>query len=183
LQEYLQALDIKYRINPRLVRGLDYYCHTVFEWVTDQLGAQGTVCAGGRYDGLIEQLGGKDVTGVGFAMGMERFIALISEFSPAMLESQRPDVYIVAIGAQAELEGMRLADRMRSENATLVVLNNHGGGSIKSQFKRADRSQAEYAVILADRELEQGLLSLKDLRNPGNEQQLVDFDQLMQTLT
>lgn len=183
LQQYLHALEINFKVNSRLVRGLDYYCHTVFEWVTDSLGAQGTVCAGGRYDGLIKQLGGKDVAGVGFAMGMERFVEVIRQFSPAMLQAAEPDVYIVAIGAQAELEALQLAARMRNEHAGLAVINNLGGGSIKSQFKRADRSKARFAVILADNELKQGLMSLKDLRNADSEQQLVDFDQLMQQLT
>ena len=183
LQQHLKGLGIDFTVNSRLVRGLDYYCHTVFEWVTDSLGAQGTVCAGGRYDGLIKQLGGKDVPGVGFAMGMERFIELIKQVSPAMLVATAPDVYIVAVGEQAELEALQLAARMRNEYSELVVLNNLGGGSIKSQFKRADRSQARYAVILADSELKQGLVSLKDLRNAENEQQLVDYDQLMQQIT
>jgi len=182
LQQYLTALDIKFTVNPRLVRGLDYYCHTVFEWVTDSLGAQGTVCAGGRYDGLIKQLGGKDVAGVGFAMGMERFIEVIRQISPQMLQAPIPDVYMVALGEQAELEALQLAARMRTQHPDLAILNNLGGGSIKSQFKRADRSQARYAVILADNELKQGLMSLKDLRDATSEQQLVDYDQLMQQI-
>lgn len=179
----LDSLKIKYNVNQRLVRGLDYYCHTVFEWVTTELGAQGTICAGGRYDGLIKQLGGKDVSGVGFAMGMERFIELIRQYSPELLDQPPADAYLIAIGDQAELEGLQLADRMRSGEAALSVLMNMGGGSFKSQLKRADKSLARYAIILAENELEQGLIGLKDLRAPGNQQQLVDYEQLIGILT
>lgn len=179
----LNGLGIEYTVNQRLVRGIDYYCHTVFEWVTTELGAQGTICAGGRYDGLIKQLGGKDVTGVGFAMGLDRFIELIQQLAPEQLEIPVPDAYMVTIGEEAELEGLKLADRMRTENPALKVISNLGGGSLKSQLKRADKSQARFALILAENELEQRLTGLKDLRAPGNEQQLVSYEQLIEHLT
>jgi len=182
LLAYLDKLNIAYTVNQRLVRGLDYYCHTVFEWVTTELGAQGTICAGGRYDGLIKQLGGKEIAGVGFAMGMERFIELVGQYSSEMLAQSPADAYMITIGAEAELEGLQLADRMRSEESTLSVISNMGGGSFKSQLKRADKSTARYAIILAENELEQGLIGLKDLRTTGHEQQLVAYEQLIEVL-
>lgn len=182
LLTYLDKLGITYTVNQRLVRGLDYYCHTVFEWVTTELGAQGTICAGGRYDGLIKQLGGKEIAGVGFAMGMERFIELVGQYSPELLGQPPADAYMITIGAEAELEGLQLADRMRSEESTLSVISNLGAGSFKSQLKRADKSAARYAIILAENELEQGLIGLKDLRTAGSEQQMVAYDQLIEVL-
>ena len=182
LLAYLDKLNITYTFNQRLVRGLDYYCHTVFEWVTTELGAQGTICAGGRYDGLIKQLGGKEIAGVGFAMGMERFIELVRQYSPEILVQSPVDAYMITIGAEAELEGLQLADRMRSAESTLSVISNMGGGSFKSQLKRADKSNARYAIILAENELEQGLIGLKDLRTAGHEQQLVAYEQLIEIL-
>jgi histidyl-tRNA synthetase len=161
LQALLRAAGVSFSINPRLVRGLDYYNFTVFEWVTDQLGSQGTVCAGGRYDGLVEQLGGKPAAACGFAMGVERLLALmeaqgIAPPLPAL------DVYVVHVGEQADAVSMRVAEQLR--DAGLSVALHCGGGSFKSQLKKADASGARFAVILGDDEVKAGVVSLKSLR-------------------
>jgi histidyl-tRNA synthetase len=141
----LDAAGLAYELNPRLVRGLDYYGRTVFEWVTTRLGAQGTVCAGGRYDGLVEYLGGRSTPAVGFAMGIERLIALLEE-SGVAFPSVAPQVYLVTVGERAEAHGLILADRLRDALPGLRVLLNGGGGSFKNQFKRADKSGAQLAL-------------------------------------
>jgi len=166
----LNDLGIGYEINSRLVRGLDYYSKTVFEWVTDELGSQGTVCAGGRYDGLIEQLGGKPNYAVGFAMGMERLLALMETLDNVQLASP-VDVYMIRVGETAEQEGMRFAETIRNEIPGLKLQVNCGGGSFKSQFKKADKSGAEFAIILGDDEVSRGEVSVKPLRNSEQEQQ------------
>jgi histidyl-tRNA synthetase len=160
----LDDLGIRYEINPRLVRGLDYYSKTVFEWVTDELGSQGTVCAGGRYDGLIEQLGGKANYAVGFAMGMERLLALMETLDNLPL-AKPVDVYMIRVGEQAEQEGFRFAERIRNEIPQLKLQVNCDGGSFKSQFKKADKSGADYAIILGEDEMIQGVVGLKALRS------------------
>ena len=154
LKARLDAVGIAYEINPKLVRGLDYYGRTVFEWVTDKLGAQGTVCAGGRYDGLVSQFGGKPTPGVGFAMGVERLVLLLETLGlvPDAL-NPTPHAYICAFGEAAELAALALAERLRDELPGLRLLVNAGGGSFKSQFKKADKSGARYALILGDDEL------------------------------
>ena len=161
LQGALRAAGIAFRVNPRLVRGLDYYNGVVFEWVTGRLGAQGTVCAGGRYDGLIEQIGGKPAPACGFAMGVERLLALMTESGVAVPESG-PDVYVVRQGIAAETYGERLAEQLR--DAGFAVVLHCGGGSFKSQMKKADASGARYAVIVGDDEAAAGMLSVKALR-------------------
>ena len=161
LQGALRAAGIAFRVNPRLVRGLDYYNGTVFEWMTGRLGAQGTVCAGGRYDGLIEQIGGKPAPACGFAMGVERLLALMTESGVAVPESS-PDVYVVRQGAAAEAYGERLAEQLR--DAGFAVVLHCGGGSFKSQMKKADASGARHAVIVGDDEAAAGMLSVKALR-------------------
>ncbi len=166
----LDDLGIGYEINSRLVRGLDYYSKTVFEWVTDELGSQGTVCAGGRYDGLIEQLGGKPNHAVGFAMGMERLLALMETLDNIPL-ARAVDVYMIRVGEKAEREGMRFAETIRNEFPGLKLQLNCGGGSFKSQFKKADKSGAEFAIILGDDEVDRGQVSVKSLRNNEQEQQ------------
>jgi histidyl-tRNA synthetase len=171
----LDDLKVAYVINPRLVRGLDYYCHTVFEWVTDALGAQGTVCAGGRYDGLIEQLGGKANHAVGFAMGMERLIALL-ETSAAIPSIQPVDAYLIKSGEKAERFGLRFAEKLRDELPELKLQMGVDGGSFKSQFKKADKSGAAYALILGDDEIERGEIGIKALRGDG-QQTMVGHDQ------
>ena len=167
----LNDLGISYEINSRLVRGLDYYSKTVFEWVTDELGSQGTVCAGGRYDSLIEQLGGKPNFAVGFAMGIERLLALL-ETSGNVPLARSVDVYMIRVGETAEREGLRFAETIRNEVPGLKLQVNCGGGSFKSQFKKADKSGAEYAIILGDDEVSRGEVSVKSLRSEQGQQTL-----------
>lgn len=157
----LARADIPFALNPRLVRGLDYYNLTVFEWVTDRLGAQGTVCGGGRYDGLVEQLGGKPAPACGFAMGVERLVALLEELSVARA-SPGVDVYVVHFGDGSALDALIQAEHMRS--AGLRVQTHSGGGSLKSQMKKADSSGARVAVLLGESERAAGQVSLKWLR-------------------
>ncbi len=165
VQALLKEAGLPYRINPRLVRGLDYYNLTVFEWITDKLGAQGTVCAGGRYDGLIEQLGGRPAPACGFAMGVERLVALLREEHGEEAEGMaraEPDVYVVHQGAAAQAPAFRAAEALRG--AGFDVVWHCGGGSFKSQMKRADASGAQVAVIIGDDEAREGSASLKPLR-------------------
>jgi len=167
----LDDLGIVYELNSRLVRGLDYYGKTVFEWVTDELGAQGTVCAGGRYDTLIEQLGGKANHAIGFAMGMERLLALMETLGNVPVV--RPvDVYMIRVGEKAEKEGLRFAEAIRDEIPGLKLQVNCGGGSFKSQFKKADKIGAEYAIILGDDEVSRGEVGIKSLRHEQEQQSL-----------
>lgn len=173
LRTILDAAGLAYRINPHLVRGLDYYGKTVFEWVTDALGAQGTVCAGGRYDGLVEQLGGKPVPAVGFAMGLERLVLLLSQRPPEL--ASPVDVYIVAPGA--DTEALVLAEWLRDTHGELRVQCHCGGGSFKSQMKKADRSGAALALILGESELASSQVTVKPLRGQGD-QYTVDRDRL-----
>ncbi len=175
LTSSLDATGIKYTINTRLVRGLDYYCKTVFEWVTDELGAQGTICAGGRYDGLVEQLGGKATPAVGFALGMERILALLESQQQQQIETI--DVYMVLLGESSEIKGLQLAEAIREKMPDLKMIAHCGGGSIKSQMKKADKSGAEIAVILAEGELENQQVTIKYLREK-KEQVTVSFDNL-----
>lgn len=163
----LDAAGLRYTVNPRLVRGLDYYAKTVFEWTTRRLGAQGTVCAGGRYDGLVEQLGGKPCPAVGFAMGLER-LCLLLEACDALPEP-RPvaDVYLIAVGEAAQQPALLLAEHLRDRLPALKLLTHCGGGSFKSQFKRADKSGAVYALILAEQELADATVGVKALRDTG----------------
>ncbi|TCK17480.1 histidyl-tRNA synthetase [Thiogranum longum] len=172
----LDAAGVAYEINPRLVRGLDYYGRTVFEWVTDQLGAQGTVCAGGRYDALVEYLGGRATPAVGFAMGLERLIALL-ENQQAVFPAAEPHLYIVAMGDSAQREGFLIAERLRDSLPWLRVQTHCGGGSFKSQFKKADRSGAQYALVIGEDEVVRGEAGIKPLRE-RSEQQSVLFDDL-----
>ncbi len=168
LQSHLQSLDVSFTVNPRLVRGLDYYSHTVFEWITEELGAQGTVCAGGRYDGLVELQGGKPWPGIGFAMGQERLVELLrssGDIAAAVL-----DAYLVMVGDQAIHQGLVLADSLRQAVSGLSIQANLAGGSFKSQFKRADRSGARLAIILGEEELAQGEVSIKFLRSDEKQQ-------------
>ncbi|MCB1760719.1 MAG: histidine--tRNA ligase [Gammaproteobacteria bacterium] len=167
----LDALGIPYRINPRLVRGLDYYARTVFEWVSDRLGAQGTVCAGGRYDGLVEQLGGRATPAVGFAMGIERLILLLEQIDDATRLAPL-DAYLVTVGEAAATVGARLAEELRDALPQFSLLRHCGGGSFKSQFKRADRSGARFALILGEDELARGVIGLKPLRDDADQQEV-----------
>ncbi|HYL04027.1 MAG TPA: histidine--tRNA ligase [Steroidobacteraceae bacterium] len=163
LRRMLDAIGVPYEINPRLVRGLDYYSRTVFEWITAAGGAQNAVCSGGRYDGLIAQLGGEATPAVGFAMGVERLVALLvaaGRNPPAI----PPDLYVVVNGARAGEEALRIVERLRGERPRLRVELNLGGGNFKTQFRRADRSGALLALIVGDDELARGVLGMKPLR-------------------
>lgn len=173
LKARLDAAGIPYVINPKLVRGLDYYSKTVFEWVTDKLGAQGTVCAGGRYDGLVEQMGGKPTAGVGFAMGVERLVLLLETLEQVPSDIARQvDVYFCAFGEAAELQALVLAEQLRDRLPGLRLQMNAGAGSFKSQFKKADKSGALFALILGEDELAQQVVGLKPLRDNGEQQHI-----------
>lgn len=167
----LDRAGIKYQINPCLVRGLDYYSKTVFEWVTDKLGAQGTVCAGGRFDGLVEQLGGKSTRACGFAAGIERLVELLKEVSNEQI-GNNVDIYLLMAGDKAESAGMDLAESLRDQSSTLRLIANCGAGSFKAQMKRADKSGASVALILGNDEVEQGVVTLKYLRVDKDQQQI-----------
>ena len=172
----LDAASITYEINPRLVRGLDYYSKTVFEWVTSNLGAQGTVCAGGRYDGLVEQLGGKPCPGVGFAMGVERLVLLLDELG-AVLDSvgQTVDIYLLAVG-DVEQQALVLAENLRSDCPNIRLECHCGGGSFKSQIKRADKSGAKIALILGEDEAAAGTVGVKYLREDRPQEAVAQSD-------
>ncbi len=178
VQAILKDAGLPYRINHRLVRGLDYYNRTVFEWVTTRLGAQGTICAGGRYDGLVAQLGGKPAPAAGFAMGVERLLALWQE-SGGQAERIVPDVYLVHAGEAAQRAAFRIAEGLRGTGFAVTL--HCGGGSFKSQMKRADASGAPFAVVIGDDEAAAGEVSLKPLRD-GGEQIRVPMDVLPETL-
>jgi len=160
----LDDLGIDYTINPRLVRGLDYYGHTVFEWVTSELGAQGTVCAGGRYDSLVEQLGARNSSAIGFAMGMERLMALVEMLDDESGMTRLVDVYMICVGDKAQAVGMVLAEKLRDQLPELKLQFHCGGGSFKSQFKKADKSGAEVALIVGDEEVANNKVGVKSLR-------------------
>jgi len=162
LRDFLDIMNIGYDVNPRLVRGLDYYSHTVFEWVSGDLGAQATVCAGGRYDGLVTQLGGKAVPASGFAIGLERLLILCKD---ALQQAPEVDFYIVVGCEAAEIPAMQLATQLRQRFPGLSVISHCGGGSMKSQFKRADKSQAKVALILGEQELKDAQIGVKYLRS------------------
>ena len=167
----LDDAGIGYEVNPRLVRGLDYYSKTVFEWVTDRLGAQGTICAGGRYDGLVEFLGGRPTPATGFALGLERMIALL-EAHAIELPDNSPHVYLVLSGTQGIRRGMVYAGELRDAVGGLRLQVNCGGGSFKSQFKRADKSGARYALVIGDDEAVKGSVAIKPLRSDGEQETL-----------
>ena len=179
VQRVLRDAGVPFTINPRLVRGLDYYNLTVFEWVTDKLGAQGTVCAGGRYDGLVQQLGGKATPACGFAMGVERLIALIRE-SGGEPAAPAPDVYVVHQGEAASRLAFRVAEGLRDDG--LDVLLHCGGGAFKSQMKKADASGAAFAVIIGDDEAATGEAQLKSLREEGVAQRKLKVDDLAEAI-
>jgi len=180
LKASLDAVGVAYTINPRLVRGLDYYCKTVFEWVTDELGAQGTICAGGRYDGLVEQLGGKSTPAIGFALGMERILALLE--SQQQPQSPSIDVYLMMLGEASEIKGLQLAEQIREQATSVKMVAHCGGGSLKSQMKKADKSGANIALILAEDELNNAQVTVKYLREK-KDQITVSFDELAQFIT
>ena len=180
LKALLDAAGVKYSVNPRLVRGLDYYSQTVFEWVTDALGAQGAVCSGGRYDGLVEKLGGRATPAIGWAMGIERLVALY-EACGGVAPTSNVHLYIAALGNGTLERAFSLAEELRDSVAGIRIEINLGGGSFKSQMKRADKSGAEFALILGEQELADGCAGLKAMRST-EEQINVAFDQLAGTL-
>jgi len=161
LCDYLEQAGVDYEINPYIVRGLDYYCDTVFEWVSTELGAQGTVCAGGRYDNLVSQIGGQPTPAVGFAIGLERLVALLQN---RVHIKEDADVYVIMVGEQAKKRGIQITEKLRDQLPQWKIVNHCGEGSFKSQFKKANKSGARWAVIVGDEELRQNRVSLKDLR-------------------
>jgi histidyl-tRNA synthetase len=171
----LDAAGVEYTVNPHLVRGLDYYTKTVFEWITDDLGAQGTVCAGGRYDGLVEQLGGPATPAAGFAAGLERLVALMAERDPELPARAGPHAYLVVAGERAAEQADGLAEALRDWLPDLRLVRHCGGGSFKSQMKRADRSGAAVALILGDDEAAAGELTWRPLQG-GGEQERLELD-------
>ena len=182
LREILDGNGVAYSVNPHLVRGLDYYNRTVFEWVTEALGAQGTVCAGGRYDMLVEQFGGPATPAAGLAMGLERLVMLLRELEHHSLAEASADIYVVAVGDAARLCAFALAETLRDQLAGCQLQLNSEGGSFKSQMKKADRSGARLAVILGEREVEQCSAGVKPLRSAGSEQVSVPQSELATTL-
>jgi len=180
LRSLLDAAGVAYTVNPRLVRGLDYYSRTVFEWVTDALGSQGAVCSGGRYDGLVEKLGGRATPAIGWAMGIERFVALY-EACGGEAPATDADVYVVAVGGGALEQAFAIAEELRDKVVGIRVEVNLGGGSFKSQLKRADRSNAEFALILGEQEIAQKCVGLKPLRST-EDQSSIAFETLAETL-
>ncbi len=185
LRELLDVAGVTYRVNPRLVRGLDYYNYTVFEWVTDLLGAQGTVCAGGRYDTLVEQMGGKPTPGVGFAMGVERLVLLIEAAATVPEQSSEADIYLVSFGDDAQREAVVAGENLRDAFPGLRIVQHNGGGSFKSQMKKADRSGARIALIWGEDEIAAGSVTLKALREADKDrlgQQSLPRSELEQAL-
>ncbi|QDE32056.1 MULTISPECIES: histidine--tRNA ligase [Shewanella] len=178
LCELLDAVGIQYTINSRLVRGLDYYNRTVFEWVTTSLGSQGTVLAGGRYDGLVGQLGGKDTPAVGFAMGLERIVLLLETLELTNDIASEVDVYVTAMGNNCEIEAIKVAQELRQQLPTLKVMSHCGGGNFKKQMKRADKSGAQFALIIGENEIANNQVAIKPLRT-NNEQLLVTRAELV----
>ncbi|NQY63112.1 MAG: histidine--tRNA ligase [Alteromonadaceae bacterium] len=183
----LDAAGIKYKLNERLVRGLDYYNRTVFEWVTSSLGAQGTICAGGRYDGLVEQLGGKSTPGFGFALGIERLVLMLNSLEKVKNVRPQVDAYLIILGNKAldgevEITANQLAEQWRDQVPMSRIQCHCGGGNMKKQMKRADKSGAQIALILGEDELAGQLVTVKYLRGQ-QEQQSLPFDQVAKLLT
>ena len=175
---YLQCLDIPYVINTRLVRGLDYYNRTVFEWTTTDLGAQGTICAGGRYDGLVEKMGGKSTSAVGFALGLER-LALLLEAQDITLGKSPLSIYLVVLGENAQLKSMQIAAQLHHALPKAILYNDITLGSFKAQFKKADKANADYALILGEEEVQNNQIAIKPLKDQG-EQQAMSLEDAIQ---
>lgn len=181
LQHILSHVGISYEVNPVLVRGLDYYNNTVFEWVTTHLGAQGTVCAGGRYDGLVEQLGGKATPAAGFAIGMERLLLLMRQTEKHYPVDPLIHVYVITDGEAAYIAGLKLASYLRNKLPHLRLLMHSGGGSLKTQFKKADKSHALYALVIGEHEIKTRSVTFKPLREDVPQQTLF-YDELAEYL-
>jgi histidyl-tRNA synthetase len=178
LLERLNNHGIGYVLNPRLVRGLDYYTKTVFEWTTDKLGSQATVCGGGRYDGLVKQLGGHDIFAIGCAIGFERLVELV-ELSNKKDQNGQPKIYFVAVGDNAEAKSSELAELIRDQFEDCIIEINHSGGSFKQQFKRADRSESDIALILGDEEIQNETIGIKAMKQ-GGEQETISMAKLLE---
>ena len=178
LLERLNNHGIDYVVNPRLVRGLDYYTKTVFEWTTDKLGSQATVCGGGRYDGLVKQLGGHDIFAIGCAIGFERLVELV-ELSNKKDQNGQPKIYFVAVGDNAEAKSSELAELIRDQFEDCIIEINHNGGSFKQQFKRADRSESDIALILGDEEIQNETIGIKVMKQ-GGEQETISMAKLLE---
>ena len=180
LKTYLDNLDIPYEVNPKLVRGLDYYNQTVFEWISNDLGSQGTICGGGRYDGLVEKMGGSPTPAIGFAMGLER-IALLIQDKNSQLVNKRCQLYFVALGDKAQIESMKLSKKILQALPNITLINDISMGSLKSQMKKADKSNADFALILGEEELSNNQLSIKPLKGQGV-QQSIELEGIIQHL-
>lgn len=180
LKNYLDSLDIPYEVNPKLVRGLDYYNQTVFEWISNDLGSQGTICGGGRYDGLVEKMGGNPTPAIGFAMGLER-IALLIQDKNTQLVNKRCQLYFVTLGDKAQIESMKLSKKILQALPNITLSNDVSMGSLKSQMKKADKSNADFALILGEEELSNNQLSIKPLKGQGV-QQLIELEGIIQHL-
>ena len=180
LKNYLEHLDIPYTVNPKLVRGLDYYNQTVFEWVSDELGSQGTICGGGRYDGLVEKMGGNPTPAIGFAMGLERIALLIQDKSKELI-SDRPHLYFLSIGESAHCESMKVSRQILEAMPNITITNDITIGNLKSQMKKANKSGADFAMILGEEELAKNVLSFKPLKGQGV-QQSIELEGIIQHL-
>ena len=180
LKTYLDNLDIPYEVNPKLVRGLDYYNQTVFEWISNDLGSQGTICGGGRYDGLVEKMGGSPTPAIGFAMGLER-IALLIQDKKSQIVIKRCQLYFVTLGDKAQIESMKLSKKILQALPNITLSNDISMGSLKSQMKKADKSNADFALILGEEELLNNQLSIKPLKGQGV-QQSIELEGIIQHL-
>ena len=179
-KNYLDCLGIAYIINPRLVRGLDYYNRTVFEWISNDLGAQGTICGGGRYDGLVEKMGGNPTPAIGFAIGIERLILLIKD-QPNKLQKNKLHLYFAALGERAQMTSIKLSRDIHSALPDIIITNDMSVGSLKNQMKKANKSNADFALILGEEELSINQLSIKPLKGQGD-QQLIKLEGIIQHL-
>lgn len=175
LRKFLDTAKLEYTINPCLVRGLDYYCHTVFEWVTDELGSQGAICAGGHYDGLVDELGGKATPAIGFAIGLERLVDL---FRQTQNITTLPHAYIVALGEEAQIKGLLISEELRNTIPSIRLAMNCGNGNLTTQLKRADKSGALYALIIGEEELKSNQVTIKYLRTEMPKQEFIALDKL-----
>ena len=171
LKNYLESLNISYKVNPKLVRGLDYYNQTVFEWISNDLGAQGTICGGGRYDGLVEKMGGNATPAIGFAMGLERIALLIEDKSDQII-NKRPHLYFASIGDSANIESMNLSKKIIEALPYITIINDMSIGTLKNQMKKANKSEADFAMILGEQELSEGHISIKPLKGQGVQQSI-----------
>jgi histidyl-tRNA synthetase len=178
LQDFLTFAGVAFTINPRLVRGLDYYTKTVFEWVTSELGAQGTVCAGGRYDGLVEQLGGKSTPAIGFALGMERTILLVQQIQKNLHDHLAPHIYFISDSESTFKKAMQIADVLRDQFDDIGIIVNCGGGTFKNQFKKADKSGAKIALVIGEHEFQTDVITIKFLREQAEQMTVKTSDLL-----